>query len=235
MLINLKKELLNAEDSEQAKNLQRFFKTGRGEYGEGDIFIGLTSQQIKDVAKKYLGTTLENIKELLESEIHEFRACALRILVLKFIKAKKDQLKQKQIFEFYLKNYEKINNWDLVDLSAPNIIGSYLLDKKREILYELARSDNLWKKRISIVACFKFIRENDFKDAVKISEILLKDKHDLIHKAVGWMLREVGKKEKKVLVDFLNKNHKKMSRTTLRYSIEKFPEKERKNWLNRKD
>jgi 3-methyladenine DNA glycosylase AlkD len=230
--MKLKKELRSLANREQAEILQRFFKTGKGEYGEGDIFLGLSSQQIRNVAKKFHDLKLNDIQELLKSKIHTERTCALRILVHQYNKAK-DMDEKKKIFYFYLNNTTKINNWDLVDISAWHIVGRFLLEdySKKEILYKLAQSKNLWEKRISIVSTYAFIRENKFDDTLAISEILLDDSHDLIHKAVGWMLREVGKRNEKILEEFLKKNYSGLPRTTLRYAIEKFPEDKRKRFL----
>ncbi len=226
--------LLNQhKDPEQAKNLQRFFKTGKGEYGEGDIFLGIKVPVLRNIAKQGKGLSIENIQTLLDSKIHEKRFMGLLILQDKYNKAD-DEKSKKQLFDFFLKNYKRINNWDLVDIFAPKIVGHYLLDKadKRKILYELANSSNLWKKRIAILSTLTFIRNNDFKDCLKISKILLNDPHDLIHKAVGWMLREVGKRDQKVEEDFLKKHYQKMPRTMLRYAIEKFERKKRKIYLD---
>ncbi len=230
MLNELEQELQKAANKERATASQRYFKTGQGEYGEGDIFLGISNKYQREIAKKFKETKISEIQELLNSEVHEKRQVALFILVEQFRKAKEEQ--KKEIFEFYLKNAKKINNWDLVDLSAPNIVGNFLLDKNREILYKLAHSENLWEKRISIISTAAFIRNNYFEDTIKISEILLKDKHDLIHKAVGWMLREIGKRDEDCLIKFLNENYKEMPRTMLRYAIEKFPEEKRKAYLN---
>ena len=233
----LKKEIKSAENKKQAALLQRFFKTGKGEYGEGDIFLGLKVPQQRAIAKKY-NLELKDIQHLLDSKIHEYRMIGLFILIDKYKKSdkSKDEKQKKEIFNFYLQNGKKgnINNWDLIDLSSQNIIGSFLLDKKneRQILYKLARSKSLWEKRISVLSTFMFIRYNQFEDSIAIAETLLKDKHDLIHKAVGWMLREIGKRDKKVLIKFLEKHHKIMPRTMLRYSIEKLSEKERKKWMS---
>jgi len=229
MLKELKKELQKASNKKKAKDLQRFFKTGPGEYGEGDIFLGLSVPEQRRIAKKYYNLDLKQIKELMESKIHEYRLIGLLILINKY----ETTNHKKIITHFYLKNTNNINNWDLVDLSAPNIVGKHLLDKERSVLYKLAKSKNLWEKRISVLACFAFIRKNDFKDALKISKILLNDKHDLIHKAVGWMLREVGKRNQKVEEDFLKKYYKVMPRTMLRYAIEKFSEEKRKFYLKK--
>lgn len=227
MLENLKKDLQELANPEKAKIYLRFFKTGPGEYGEGDNFLGLTVPQMRGVAKKYYGMGASDIQELLNTNIHEYRLVAIFILLDRY---KKDPEK---VFIFYLKNTKRVNNWDLVDLSAHKIVGDFLIDKDRKLLYDFAKSDNLWERRISIISCFAFIKDEDFKDAIAISEMLLGDKHDLIHKAVGWVLREIGKKDVKVLRSFLSKHHKEMPRTMLRYSIEKFDEKERKKWLGK--
>ncbi len=235
----LRKELKQKEDKEKAVILQRFFKTGEGEYGEGDKFLGITVPAIRTLARKYIAENslnknpkrlnLDNTKFLLNSEFHEERLLALLILVLIFPKAAEEE--KESIFNFYVSNTDKINNWDLVDLSAPNIVGNYLFKKDRSLLFEFAASENLWKKRISILSTFFFIKQNDFSDSLKISEILLNDKHDLIHKGVGWMLREIGKRDLEIEEDFLKKHYKKMPRTMLRYSIEKFEETKRKAYL----
>lgn len=232
-LIQLKQELQKAGDPEKAKIYYRFFKTGKGEYGEGDVFLGITTPKNKEIAKKHLDLSLSDIEEMLNSKIHEHRSCVLTILVRKFQKA--NELEKKKIFELYLKNAKKINNWDLVDCSAPNIVGEYLLNRKneRKILYKLANSDNLWEKRISMLATYTFIRAHQFEDTINLSEILMNDKHDLMHKAVGWMLREMGKRDVKILEKFLDKHAHYMPRTMLRYSIEKFDETKRKYYLNK--
>ncbi len=230
MLKELELRLKQESNTQKAKLLQKFFKTGKGEYGEGDIFLGIIVPVQRRIANEFKELDIGLIHKLLNSRVHEKRLIALLILIKQFEKA--DKTLKKYIFDFYLKNTKNTNNWDLVDLSAPNIIGNYLMDKDRKILYELANSSYLWEKRIAIISTFAFIRKNDFDDAIKISEILLYDKHDLIHKAVGWMLRELGKRNKKILEDFLKKHYKKMPRTMLRYSIEKFDENERKMWLN---
>lgn len=232
MLLNLIKELQDVKNPKQAKLLQRFFKTGPGEYGEGDKFLGIKVPIQRQVAKKYSGLNLIQIQKLLDSVVHEYRLVGLLILVDKFKKAN-DEKTQGDIFNFYLKNTKNINNWDLVDLTAHKIIGEFLEKKNKDTLYRLAQSSNLWEKRISIISCFAYIKNKDFKDALRIAEILLKDEHDLIHKAVGWVLREIGKKDKKILEEFLKKHYKIMPRTMLRYSIEKFSEKERKIWMKK--
>ncbi|MFA5023191.1 MAG: DNA alkylation repair protein [Candidatus Paceibacterota bacterium] len=232
----IKKELRQKANPKKAKILLRFFKTGKGEYGEGDKFLGLTSQQIKDVARQYQDLNLGDLKKLLTSHVHEDRVVALRILVARYQKNKK------QIFNFYIKNISRINNWDLVDLSAPNIVGDYLLNyfKKKEthkLLFKLAKSKNIWSRRVAVLATFAFIKNGRFKESLELSEFLLitqKDSHDLMHKAVGWMLREVGKRELKVLENFLNKFGPQLPRTTLRYAIERFTEAKRSIYLKAK-
>ncbi len=231
MLNQLEKDLLNLKNPEKAELLQRFFKTGKGQYGEGDIFLGITVPKQREIAKKYPDLSLKELQKLLSSKIHEHRLISLIILTNKYKKA--DKKEKKEIFDFYLKNTSNINNWDLIDLSAPNIVGDYLFDKDRTILYKLAKSNNLWEKRISILSTAYFIRNNQFKDTLKIAEILLNDNHDLIHKAVGWMLREVGKKNQEIEEKFLRKHYKRMPRTMLRYSIEKFDENKRKHYLKK--
>lgn len=233
MVPSPKSDLKRLANPERAKTCQRYFKTEKDDYGEGDIFLGLTSEQIKDVAKNYPTLNFDDLQVLLNSKIHEERVCALRILVRQYEKAKKDPEKRKQIFEFYLKNASlgNINNWDLVDISAPNIVGDFLLIKDREILYTLAKSESLWERRISILSTLAFIRKGQFEDTLKIAELLLNDPHDLIHKAVGWMLREVGNRDKLVETAFLDEHSQEMPRTMLRYAVEKFPSEERQNYL----
>jgi hypothetical protein len=249
----------------KAKLLARFFKTGKGEYGEGDIFLGIMVPRQREVVKKFCDLSLPEIQKLLNSKFHEERLVGVLILVEQYrrvchsdrspsdsegeveeslILSKRDRRRdsstplrcarndKEEIYKFYLKKAKKINNWDLVDLSAPKIVGAYLQDKDRKILYKLVKSKNLWERRIAVLATFWFIREKDFKDAIRLAEILLTDKHDLIHKAVGWMLREIGKRDEKVLRQFLNQHTKKMPRTMLRYSIEKLPEKDRRHYLD---
>jgi len=228
---NLKKDLQNLANPKQAEILQRFFKTGKGQYGEGDIFLGIKVPEQRKISKKYLDLSLNHIRELLSSKIHEYRLTSLFILIDKYKKS--DEKEKKEIFNFYLKNTKNINNWDLVDLSVPKIVGDYLLDKPRDILYKLAKSKSLWEKRIAILATFEFIKHNEYKDTLKISKILLNDKHDLIHKAVGWMLREVGKRNQETEEKFLKKHYKQMPRTMLRYSIERFDEEKRKFYMKK--
>ena len=229
----LKKELNDLKNPEQAKILQKFFKTGAGEYAEGDIFLGIKVPVQRLIAKKYFHLNFQEIQQLLNSKIHEHRLIALLILIEKYKKSKKNRLEQRKIFEFYLKNTPNINNWDLVDLSAPQILGEFLQKEGTDLLTHLAQSKNMWERRIAIISTYPFIKKRRFGETLAISEILLEDKHDLIHKAVGWMLREIGKRNKKMLELFLMQRYHKMPRVMLRYAIEKFPEDERKNWLKK--
>lgn len=235
-LIELKRETQKLANSKKAKLLSGFFKTGKGEYGEGDVFLGITVPESRKIAIKYHSLPLNEVEKLIKSEIHEERLIALLLLVYNYQLANKngDNKTKKGIYNFYIKSTKYINNWDLVDLSCHKIIGNYLLDKPRDILYHLSKSNNLWERRISIISTFAFITNNDFKDSIKLAELLIKDPHDLIHKAVGWMLREVGKKGPPTLKSFLQKHYKSMPRTMLRYAIEKLPEKERKAYLKGK-
>ncbi|HLC56836.1 MAG TPA: DNA alkylation repair protein [Candidatus Nanoarchaeia archaeon] len=228
MLNLITKDLEKAGDKERAKNLSRFFKTGKGEYGEGDIFIGIIVPKQREIAKKYSTLSLKDIQQLLSSKIHEYRLTALLILVLQFQKSN-----DKSIIDFYLKNTKYINNWDLVDLSAHRLLGIYLINKDKSILYKLARSKNIWERRIAVISTFAFINKDKFEDSLKISEILLNDKQDLIQKAVGWMLREIGKRDQKMEEKFLKKYYKQMPRTMLRYSIERFSQEKRNLYLQR--
>jgi len=230
----VKKELNKYANPQKAKISSRFFKTGKGEYGQGDVFLGISVPNQRKVAGDFKELPLSQTAKLLQSRVHEHRLTALLILVSQFQKG--EEKIKKQIFDLYLKNYKYINNWDLVDLSAPKIVGAYLLEKpeKRKVLYQLACSNNLWKKRIAMLSTYTFIKNNQFTDTLKIAEILLDDKHDLIHKAVGWMLREIGKIDQKEEELFLKKHYKTMPRTMLRYAIERFAEKKRKSYLEGK-
>lgn len=231
MYKNICNDFERLKNSQKAKALQRFFKTGKGEYGEGDVFLGITVPEQRKLVLKYRDLDLNDLQRLLDSKIHEHRLTALLILVEKHKRAKDEE--KREIVDFYLKNTRNINNWDLVDLSSPHILGEYLLHRNRSILYKLAVSDNLWERRIAILATFWFIRDDDFGDAINIAEKLLTDKQDLIHKALGWMLREAGKRDEKVLEKFLDKHAGRMSRTCLRYAIEKMSEAKRKYYLER--
>ena len=229
---NIKSDLKKLANPEKAKAWQRFYKTGKDQYAEGDVFLGISVPEQRKIAKEYYkNIPLKEVEQLLESEIHEHRLTALIILVEKYKKAKKDNLQKRQIFEFYLKNTKKINNWDLVDLSAPNIVGDFSLKDGTHIIRFLAKSDNLWEKRIAILATFAFIKKRNFGESLFIADALMNDEHDLIHKAVGWMLREVGKRNLPVLELFLSTRYKQMPRTMLRYAVEKFPEEKRKKYL----
>ncbi len=223
---DIQKELKALVTPGKAELLARFFKTGKGEYGEGDIFIGVMVPQIREAAKKFKEISLIELQKLIQSEIHEERLCAALILTYKKL--------GKDIVDFYLRNTKYLNNWDIIDLTAPRILGNWMLENKndRKILYKFAKSKSLWERRIAVLSTFMFIRERDFSDSFAISEILLNDTHDLIHKAVGWMLREIGKRDQKTEEKFLQKYYKKMPRTMLRYAIERFEETKRKSYLN---
>jgi len=225
----IKRELRQKGDPVRAEHSRRFFKTGKGQYGEGDVFLGLSVPEMREIAKKYKDLELSEIEKLLRSKIHEERFTAIEILNFKY----KDALApaRSKIVNFYLKYKEFVNNWDLVDDSAPYILGNWLLDKDTKILHKLAGSKSLWDRRIAIVATFAFIKNDRFKDTLEISEKLLDDDEDLIHKAVGWMLREVGKKDIKLLEKFLAKHASHMPRTALRHAIERFPESKREKYL----
>ncbi len=224
---DVRKELQNMADPDKAAILQRFFKTGPGQYGEGDIFIGIMVPQSRQAAKKFSQLPLGEVRTLLYSRIHEERLVALLILALRYSRAS-SSIEKEEIAKFYLDNIKQVNNWDLVDLSAPNILGAHPVDRdKRRVLYRLAGSENVWERRIAIVATHHFIRNGDFSDTLKIAEMLLQDRHDLIHKAAGWMLREVGKRDAAAEEAFLEKHCSVMPRTMLRYAIERLPESKR--------
>jgi 3-methyladenine DNA glycosylase AlkD len=212
-------QLLAKKDNKQAEILQSFFKTAKGQYGYGDIFLGIKVPIQRSIAKKFIDLPLSEIQKIIISKFHECRLTALLILNYKYPKADKKQ--QKEIYDFFLKNISYINNWDLVDISSPNILGQYLLNHSRRPLYNLAKSKNLWHRRIAIISTLAFIRNMEFEDTIKLAKFLLDDKEDLIRKAVGWMLREVGKRNQKILLDFIIKNKTNMSRVTYRYAIEK--------------
>lgn len=230
-LKKLRVDLKKYQSKEKAHILARFFKTGKGEYGEGDKFIGVIVPDSRKVAKKYLNISLSHVDKLIRSKIHEERLVAVLILVAKFQKA--DEKEKKEICKFYLAHTKNINNWDLVDLSAPKIVGEFLLKKDRAILLKLAKSKNLWERRIAILSTFQFIYNGEYEWTFKIIKMLIGDKHDLIHKACGWMLREVGKRvSEEKLENFLKENIKNMPRTMLRYAIERLPEDKRKYYFN---
>lgn len=232
MLENLRADLKEKSSAEKAKASAWFFKTGPGQYGEGDKFIGVTVPEQRAISRKYKDLNFKEIETLLHSPIHEERLVALFILVLKFKKASEEG--RQEIYDFYLANKSYINNWDLVDSSASYIVGAYLNDKPKEILKVLARSKNLWDRRIAIISTAYFINQNNPQPTLELTSILLKDKEDLIHKAVGWMLREVGKRcSVEILENFLLENSKIMPRTMLRYAIEHFPPEKRLKFLAR--
>jgi 3-methyladenine DNA glycosylase AlkD len=258
---DLRRDLKKAENLQKAKHLMGFFKTGKGEYGEGDIFLGIVVPKSREIAEKYSDLDLKQLGELIKSKYHEERLIALFILVNKY----QTTNHKKICFHFYIKHMKWINNWDLVDLSAPKIVGEHLLNYSSgvlskvippasarskeshmravgspssfatplQFLINLAQSKNIWERRIAVLATFAFIKNNIFNESLKIAEMLLKDEHDLIHKAVGWMLREIGKRDQAVEIKFLNKYYKKMPRTMLRYAIERFPTKLRLHYLSK--
>jgi len=224
------KRLRKMGNKEDAILLQRFFKTGAGQYGEGDIFLGIRVPAIRKLAKEYDNLPLKEILPLLRSPYHEVRLFVLILFVNAF--AKGDESTQKKIYDLYLANTYYINNWDLVDISAPNIVGAYLLTKSRKPLYQLVKSNNLWERRIAVLATFYFIKNNQFTASIKIAGILLWDKEDLIHKAVGWMLREIGKRDMECAESFLQNHCRIMPRTMLRYATEKFASSKRLKYMN---
>jgi 3-methyladenine DNA glycosylase AlkD len=241
----LKTELYKLKNPAKAKLLQRFFKTKKGEYAEGDKFLGIMVPQSRSLVKKYWQSlNLKEVDKLVKSPIHEERLTGLLILVKQFEFVNKnshhsDLIRRfgsaQKIYKYYLSRTKYINNWDLVDLTAPKIFGAYLRNKNKSILIKLAKSNNLWERRIAILATFDFIYHKDPAWALKISKLLLQDKHDLIHKAVGWMLREIGKRcDEKLLTDFLDTHAKQMPRTMLRYSIERLPTNKKTYYLNLK-
>lgn len=215
--------LSSRSDEEKKIVLPRFFKTGKGQYGEGDMFLGVTVPNIREVAIQFKDVGLDVVKELMRSQWHEMRMCALMILVNN---SKKEVTKE--VFDFYLSQTRYINNWDLVDLSAPQIVGQYLLNKNRDVLYQMAESDLLWDNRIAIVSTLTFIRNNDLDDTYMLSLKMMFHKHDLMHKAIGWMLREAGKRDTERLYNFVSCHKTDMPRTMLRYAIEKFDVETRK-------
>ena len=212
-------------DAEKREIFPKFFKAGKGEYGEGDRFLGVTVPNIRAIAKLHKDISIEELRELLQSEWHEVRLCALIIMVEK--SKKKDEALRKELFNLYLSQTKRINNWDLVDLSCRFIIGEYLLDKSRDILYHLAQSPLLWDNRIAIVSTYAFIRKGQLEDTYALSDLMMHHPHDLMHKAIGWMLREAGKRDSERLYDYVMSHRADMPRTMLRYAIEKFSPKER--------
>ncbi len=229
----IKNKLITLGNPEKAHHSSYFFKTAKGQYGYGDKFIGCTVPETRSVAKQYQGLSLKENKKLLDDEMHECRLCAVFILTDQFKKA--NEIDRNEILNFYLAHTYRVNNWDLVDASSYKIVGEWLKNRTdRSLIYQLADSELLWDQRIAVVSTLTFIRNNDFNDILKLSEKFLTHRHDLIHKACGWMLREVGKRDEAVLTFFLDEHAAKMPRTMLRYSIEKFPEDLRKYYLNYK-
>ena len=218
----LKAELIAAGSETKARELSRFFKTGKGEYGEGDKFIGVTVPANRAITRRYLHLPASQLVDLLRSEIHEVRLSALIGMVEQYKSRHTSEVQRQEIVDTYIANTRYINNWDLVDLSAPQIVGQYLLDKERDTLYKLTESESLWNNRIAIVSTLTFIRNNDLDDTYKLSLKMMNHQHDLMHKSIGWMLREAGKRDEKRLYNFVMEHKSIMPRTMLRYSIEKF-------------
>jgi 3-methyladenine DNA glycosylase AlkD len=225
----IRARLRTAADPSSVPILQRFFKTGPGQYGEGDVFVGIRVPVLRAICRECAGIHVRDVKSLLRSKVHEERLLALLLLVDAFDRA--DVRDRRRIYQLYLANTAYINNWDLVDASAGPIVGAYLDDRSRAPLRRLARSALLWERRIAIIATFHFIKQNELEDTFEIADMLLADDHDLIHKAVGWMLREAGKRDKVALRRFLTTRYRRMPRTMLRYAIERFPEPERRRYL----
>lgn len=243
LINNLKKQTMSAIEiitnelqtlgsTEKAAHLSRFFKTGKGQYGENDRFLGVTVPETRRVAKAHAGVDMADLQQLIQSEWHEVRLCALFILTIQFNKG--DEPTRTELVDFYLSNTQHINNWDLVDLAAWETIGTYLLDKPRNLLYRLAESPLLWDNRIAMVSTYAFIRQGQLDDTFALAEKMMGHKHDLMHKAIGWMLREAGKRDEKRLIDFVENHRLVMPRTMLRYAIEKLSATQRKH-LMRKD
>ena len=227
-------ELRAAGTPEKAAHLSRFFKIGPGQYGEGDRFLGVVVPQTRRIAKANIATSFLELQRLLDSPWHEARLCALLILVYRFKAKQTSEAERTEIFQFYVRNARRCNNWDLVDLTCRDVVGEYLVDKDRALLYRLAASENLWEQRIAIVSTWAFIRRSDYADTLALAKFLMTHTHDLIHKSVGWMLREVGKKDRKTLTGFLETYATRLPRTTLRYAIEHYPEEERQYFLKKK-
>ena len=218
----------------EVEKTQRYFKSGKGEYGEGDKFIGVRMGQLFALAKEFIDMPLKEIEKLLESPIHEVRAGGLSIMGKQARSKKTSAERRKELFDLYIRRHDRVNNWDLVDLGALYVVGIYLADKPRDILYRLARSTNIWERRTAIVGTGQLIRQGEVADTFKIAEMLLKDDEDLIHKATGWMLRSAGGVDRKQLLTFLDKHAAAMPRTLLRYSIEKLDQKQREHYMGLK-
>src|SRR5688572_4167775 len=222
------------QSDEELKKIQRYFKSGEGQYGEGDQFMGIRMGTLFALAKQYEGMPVKELEKLLESQIHEVRAGSVSIMDKESRNKKITEARLKDFYELYMRRHDRINNWDLVDLGCLHMTGSYLFEKPREILYKLARSKNIWERRTAILSTCYFIRQGDIEDTFSIAEILVKDKEDLIHKATGWMLRFAGTKDRQKLLSFLDKHAATMPRTLLRYSTEHFDKKQRDHYLNLK-
>jgi len=228
------KRLKTYRSPEELKKIQRYFKTGAGQYGEGDEFMGVRMGQVFTLAKEFIEMPPGEIEKLLESPIHEARAGALSIMDKQARSKKTPESRRKELFDLYVRRHDRVNNWDLVDLGALYMVGSYLFDKPRDILYKLARSKNIWERRTAIVGTAYFIRKGDVTDAFKIAEMLVNDKEDLVHKATGWMLRFAGEKDRQKLLGFLDRHAATMPRTLLRYSIERLDKKQREHYMGLK-
>jgi hypothetical protein len=226
--------LKSYQSDTELKKIQRYFKSGEGQYGEGDKFIGVKMGQLFALAKEFNGMPVGEIEKLLESPIHEVRAGGVSIMDKESRTKKITENRRKEFYDLYMRRHDRINNWDLVDLGCLNMTGSYLFDKPRTILYKLAKSKNIWERRTAILSTCYFIRQGEVDDTFKIAELLVNDKEDLIHKATGWMLRFAGDKNRKRLLGFLDKHTGTMPRTLLRYSIEKFDKKQREHYMNMK-
>jgi 3-methyladenine DNA glycosylase AlkD len=233
------REFEKVSSKEKAKDYKKFYKTGKGEYGEGDVFIGVTVPEVRKLCKKFLEeVTLKDLGFFISNKIHEYRLFALLTLTYMYEKVAKEKnleerkKRQGEIFDYYIKNRQHINNWDLVDASAYKIVGEYLKERDRSVLYDLIKSDSIWDQRIAIISTFAFIKNHDFKEILKFGELLLNHEHHLIHKALGWMLREVGKRDIAALRKFLNRYATRMPRTMLRYSIEKLGKEERQYYMS---
>jgi 3-methyladenine DNA glycosylase AlkD len=229
MIDDIRRMLSELKDDAHAKALKRFFKTGRGEYGEGDVFLGIRVPQLRLLVREFENLELADAVSLLRSSVHEERLLALLILVNAYKRG--DEETQGKIYDLYLENTHFINNWDLVDTSAEHIVGAHLRGRSKDPLYKLARSSSLWERRIAIMATFHFIKQGEFRETLSLAKILLEDGEDLIHKAVGWMLREIGKRDMRVEKEFLKRHYCQMPRTMLRYAIEKFPQEIRQAYL----
>ena len=232
MLEEIRSNLRKLGNDQDVAQLQRYFKTGPGEYGEGDVFIGVRVPMIRKLARQYRDTSISIAQKLLISKIHEERLLALILFIEHYKNV--DDAGKKSIYTYYLDHTQYINNWDLVDISAAKIVGAYLFERSRQPLGKLVKSSDLWERRIAIMATLHFIRNNDFADTLFLAEKLLKDEQDLIHKAVGWMLREVGKRNQLIEEQYLKQHYRSMPRTMLRYAIEKFPESRRRQYLEGK-